>query len=119
MAKRLSQVHAPGFSLNVSNFRATAEVAQYGAEISRRLGVHFVIDTSRNGRGPIHNEWCNPPGRALGTRPTTTTGNPLIDAYLWIKVPGESDGTCRHGPPAGQWWPQYALGLARRSQALD
>ena len=89
-------------------------------EISRRLGsAHFVIDTSRNGRGPKGVEWCNPPGRALGTRPTTATGSPLIDAYLWIKVPGESDGTCRNGPPAGRWWPRYALGLARRSQALD
>ena len=78
-----------------------------------------MIDTSRNGRGPKHDQWCNPPRRALGTLPTTRTGNPLIDAYLWIKVPGESDGMRRHGPPAGQWWPQYALGLARRSQALD
>ena len=58
-----------------------------------------MIDTSRNGRGPNHDQWCNPPGRALGTLPTTTTGDPLIDAYLWIKAPGESDGTCRHGPP--------------------
>jgi endoglucanase len=117
MAKRLAKAHAPAFSLNVSNFRRTAEVAQYGAEISRRLnGAHFVIDTSRNGRGPKGSQWCNPPGRALGALPTTTTGNPLIDAYLWIKVPGESDGTCGNGPPAGQWWPQYALGLARRAQ---
>jgi endoglucanase len=117
MAKRLSQIHAPAFSLNVSNFRRTAELASYGTEISQRLGgIHFVIDTSRNGRGPYKTEWCNPPGRALGTLPTTTTGNPLIDAYLWIKVPGESDGTCRHGPPAGQWWPSYALGLARRAR---
>ena len=120
MAKRLERVHAVAFSLNVSNFRATDEVARYGVAVSSRLGgAHFVIDTSRNGRGPIRNEWCNPPGRALGTLPTTTTGTPLIDAYLWIKVPGESDGTCRGGPPAGQWWPQYALGLAHRSQALD
>jgi len=111
---------AVAFSLNVSNFRATDEVARYGVAVSsRRGGAHFVIDTSRNGRGPNRDQWCNPPGRALGTLPTTTTGNRLIDAYLWIKVPGESDGTCRGGPPAGQWWPQYALGLARRSQALD
>jgi endoglucanase len=120
MAKRLKRVSAPAFSLNVSNFRGTDEVARYGGEIARELGgAHFVIDTSRNGRGPTHNEWCNPPGRALGTKPTVGTGNPLIDAYLWIKVPGESDGTCRNGPPTGSWWPQYALGLAKRSQALD
>ncbi|MFG2519105.1 glycoside hydrolase family 6 protein [Streptomyces sp. NPDC048527] len=44
--------------------------------------------------------------------PTTLTGDDTLDAYLWIKRPGESDGTCRGGPSAGQWWPQYALGLA-------
>jgi endoglucanase len=116
MAKRLRRVGASAFSLNVSNFRETGEVARYGAKVSALTGgAHFVIDTSRNGRGPYKTEWCNPPGRALGARPTTTTGNPLIDAYLWIKVPGESDGTCRQGPPAGQWWPRYALGLARRA----
>ncbi|MGK5729857.1 glycoside hydrolase family 6 protein [Streptomyces sp. URMC 124] len=57
--------------------------------------------------------WCNPPGRALGSRPTTATGNPRIDAFLWIKRPGESDGACRGAPPAGRWWAQYALDLAR------
>jgi endoglucanase len=119
MAKRLNKVHATAFSLNVSNFRRTPEFARYGTEISQRLGgAHFVIDTSRNGRGPFHDEWCNPPGRALGARPTTSTGDPLIDAHLWIKVPGESDGTCRGGPPAGQWWASYALGLARRSSGV-
>ncbi len=107
---------ARGFSLNVSNFRSTAEVLRYGAQVSRLVGgKHFVVDTSRNGRGPFGNEWCNPPGRALGRRPTTRTGSPLADAYLWVKRPGESDGTCRGGPAAGEWWPEYALGLARRA----
>ena len=59
------------------------------------------------------NHWCNPPGRALGETPTTKTGNPRVDAYLWVKRPGESDGACGRGAPAaGQWWPQYALELA-------
>lgn len=57
--------------------------------------------------------WCNPPGRALGTPPTTATGDPRIDAFLWIKRPGESDGACRGAPPAGRWWAEYALELAR------
>ncbi|MYR13850.1 endoglucanase, partial [Streptomyces sp. SID724] len=47
--------------------------------------------------------------------PTTDTGDDRLDAYLWIKRPGDSDGTCRGGPPAGDWWPEYALGLARRA----
>jgi endoglucanase len=116
MATRLENVHARAFALNVSNFRRTSEVTEYGEQVSELMGgAHFVIDTSRNGRGPFHTEWCNPPRRGLGPRPTTDTGNPLVDAYLWIKVPGESDGTCRHGPTAGAWWPAYALGLARRA----
>ncbi|MFI2791482.1 glycoside hydrolase family 6 protein, partial [Kitasatospora sp. NPDC018614] len=45
--------------------------------------------------------------------PTTRTADPLVDAYLWIKRPGESDGTCKGGPKAGQWWETYALELAR------
>ena len=39
----------------------------------------------------------------------------LLDAFVWIKRPGESDGTCNGGPPAGSWWPEYALGLAQRA----
>jgi endoglucanase len=45
-----------------------------------------------------------------------TTGNPLVDALLWVKIPGESDGKCHHGPRAGRWWPSYALGLAERAR---
>ena len=102
--------------------------------------THFVIDTSRNGQGPwdwaaagyasagAAQDWCNPPGRGLGIAPTTNTGNALVDAYLWVKVPGESDGSCNRSvagsttdpewrsivdPAAGQWFPQQALQLAR------
>ena len=41
-----------------------------------------------------------------------------MDAYLWVKTPGESDGTCNGGPRAGQWWPEYALGLSRTAEQL-
>jgi endoglucanase len=110
---------AAGFSLNVANFQTTAASVVYGERLSRLLHrAHFVIDTGRNGNGPDLNpadapNWCNPPGRALGHVPTSSTGQPRVDAYLWVKAPGESDGNCRAGaPPAGQWWPQYALQLA-------
>jgi endoglucanase len=112
---------ADGFALNVSNFYRTDRVIDYGRALSRRLGgAHFVIDTSRNGNGPsFHDDpggpkWCNPPGRAIGRSPTTATRRRKVDAYLWVKQPGASDGTCRAGsPPAGHWWPEYALGLVR------
>jgi endoglucanase len=120
MARRLQEVgigKARGFALNVSNFYSDKGERAYGHRLSALLGGKpFVIDTSRNGRGPApRNRWCNPPGRGLGRPATAKTGDPLIDAYLWVKPPGESDGDCRGAPPAGVWWPSYALGLARRA----
>ena len=99
---------------------------------------HFVIDTSRNGQGPWiapsdhpagdPQDWCNPPDRGLGYQPTVNTGNSLIDAFLWIKIPGESDGQCyrwtsgpldpvrgMQDPPAGQWFPEMALELVHNA----
>ncbi|MFC8733778.1 glycoside hydrolase family 6 protein [Luteimicrobium sp. NPDC057192] len=103
--------------------------------------AHFVIDTSRNGVGPWTppagngwpdaQVWCNPPDRGAGARPTLDPGVPLVDAYLWIKVPGESDGQCDRGtgdtdaagrstdparggnadPAAGAWFAQQAREL--------
>lgn len=120
MAERLKGAgidRAAGFALNVSNFQTTQASLAYGAELSGLLGgTHFVIDTGRNGAGPAADgAWCNPSGRALGDAPSTVTGHPLADAFLWIKTPGESDGACNGGPAAGAWWPEYALGLARRA----
>jgi endoglucanase len=138
MARRLRAngvQRADGFFLNVSNFRADRELIRYGNAISKRLGgKHFVIDTSRNGRGPWTpppgrysdpQDWCNPPGRGLGAKPTTRTRGRL-DAKLWIKRPGESDGPCMRGtggpqdpewgirdPDAGVWFPQQAAQLLR------
>jgi endoglucanase len=118
--KRAGINDGDGFAINVSNFQTTAASISYGDIISQGLGgTHYVIDTGRNGNGPLPAgvtalRWCNPPGRALGQNPTTTTGRLGVDAYLWIKQPGSSDGSCRPGePPAGQWWTDYALNLAR------
>ncbi|GHG70106.1 glycoside hydrolase family 6 protein [Streptomyces griseocarneus] len=113
---------ADGFALNVSNFQTTSDSKDYGRRLSAQVGgKHFVIDTSRNGNGPLsggghEKAWCNPSGRALGDPPTVRTGDALVDAYLWVKRPGESDGACKGGPDAGQWWETYALELARNSR---
>ncbi len=114
---RANVAAADGFFLNVSNFQYTSTSVAYGKSISTRVGgKHFLIDTSRNGLGPTaDNAWCNPDGRALGPAPTTSTADAVVDAYLWIKVPGESDGACGSAPAAGEWWADYALGLAQRS----
>ena len=108
---------ADGFALNTSNYMATDTEVAYGKSVAALVGgKHFIIDTSRNGRGPTADfQWCNPPDRALGPPPTTATADPLVDAYVWIKRPGESDGACNGGPTAGAWWPAAALGLAQRA----
>jgi endoglucanase len=121
MADRLTQVNiaeADGFSLNVSNYIDNAANIAYGEVLSRLLGgKHFIIDTSRNGIGST-SDWCNARGQALGVDPTTNTGHPLVDAFLWIKQPGESDGTCKGGPSAGTWWTDIALELSRAASTL-
>ncbi len=109
--------YADGFALNTSNFTTTQDNLNYGKAVSSKIGgKHFIIDTSRNGNGSTpDSQWCNPLGRALGSKPTVSTGNPLADAFIWGKQPGESDGQCNGGPSAGVWWPEYALGLAQRA----
>jgi endoglucanase len=117
MAQRLAAAgvrYARGFSLNVSFFNYASIETTYGRTVSAALGgSHFVIDTSRNGRGPSADRaWCNPAGRGLGVLPGTRPVIPQIDAYLWVKHPGFSDGTCNGGPTAGAWWATYARALA-------
>ena len=120
MAKRLLRSgvrHARGFSVNVASFVRTDLERRYAKRILKALrkrGVgrkHYVIDTSRNGGGQTDgNNWCNPMDARLGRPPEVVAGRHL-DAYLWVKTPGESDGTCNGGPYAGGWWPEYALRL--------
>jgi endoglucanase len=116
MATRLQAagvLGARGFSLNVSFFDTTSSETAYGSSLSAALrGAHFVIDTSRNGRGIAPGRvWCNPPDRGLGALPGSRPTSSLVDSYLWIKHPGYSDGTCNGGPAAGQWYPAYARTL--------
>ncbi|MFF7163753.1 glycoside hydrolase family 6 protein [Streptomyces sp. NPDC008086] len=81
-------------------------------------GIGMLVDTSRNGwggaarpTGPgpmtsvddyvngsridrrIHaGNWCNQSGAGIGERPTAAPAAG-IDAYVWVKPPGESDGS--------------------------
>ncbi|MGY5882521.1 glycoside hydrolase family 6 protein [Modestobacter lacusdianchii] len=122
----------------------TANTAGVNSRYAQQLGgvqptEHFVLDTSRNGQGPWApaegtsypdpQTWCNPPGRGLGQTPQAMpeAAFPLLDAYLWVKTPGQSDGQCNRGiagsttdpewggitdPAAGAWFPEQALELA-------
>ncbi|MFF5587066.1 glycoside hydrolase family 6 protein [Streptomyces hygroscopicus] len=103
-----------GIYSNVSNFRRTADEVAFAksvlAQFGGSSGLTAVIDTSRNGNGPApDNTWCDPHGRKVGENPTADTGDPAIDAYLWIKPPGELDGCAG---AAGTFSPDYAYELA-------
>ena len=94
-----------GFALNTTHYDWTLDNVAYGNQIARRLGKHFVVNTSRNGNGPItpqlrqqgYEGGCNIPNAGLGLAPTTRTHSSLADAYLWTLNPGFGDGPCRHG----------------------
>lgn len=122
--------NARGLAINVSGYGSTKSQMRYGDDLLSGLaqrgvhGLHYVIDTSRNGLGravgsspDAAHGFCNQRGRALGQRPTPVTGNPNVDAFLWIKPPGESDGNCFPGDAAAGWYQSYALDLVQRSLA--
>ncbi|KAK6542270.1 hypothetical protein TWF694_006230 [Orbilia ellipsospora] len=90
--------------------------------------VKFVTDQGRSGKQPTGQlewgDWCNQMGTGFGTRPSTNTGDALLDAFVWIKPGGECDGTSdssavrydgfcgkadalKPAPEAGQWFQAY------------
>ncbi|RLO05788.1 hypothetical protein DYB28_013262, partial [Aphanomyces astaci] len=84
------------------------------------------FDTSRNYRGSVGDEWCNSRSAGIGAPPGTDTGHPLVDYNLWLKVPGESDGTCsgrtadaQEGPSAGAFFPDGFASLWDNSWFVD
>ncbi|MET8229821.1 glycoside hydrolase family 6 protein [Micromonospora sp. NPDC005298] len=107
--------YADGFFSNVSNFNSTSSEANFGRAVISALngmglsGKRQVIDTSRN--GGASGDWCGDDNtdRRIGQYPTTNTGDSNIDAYLWVKPPGEADG-CRY--TAGSFQPDLAYSLA-------
>jgi len=142
-----------GFSTNVSNFNTLSDgegkrlgpsnpcpdeltyVSKLSASLEREgiTGKQFIIDTARNGR-PVRSSWgnwCNIKNAGIGERPQASPAN-LIDAYFWIKPPGESDGvsdskqprfdtacssadSAPGAPQAGQWFETYFRELVQNA----
>ncbi|KAL3479566.1 1,4-beta-D-glucan cellobiohydrolase C [Aspergillus californicus] len=94
--------------------------------------AHFIMDTGRSGRQPTGQnawgDWCNVINTGFGQKPTTNTGDSLVDAFVWVKPGGESDGTsdssatrydahCGYSdalqpaPEAGTWFQAYFVQL--------
>ena len=102
---------AAGFATNVSNYRTTVAELAYGRRLRAALGGvgRQVVDTGRNGAGPLGEQWCDPPGRALGTAPALFDDSDPVAGFLWVKPPGEADGCAG---PAGVFLPDVAVALA-------
>jgi cellulose 1,4-beta-cellobiosidase len=143
-----------GFFTNVSNFNVLQgrenlklepsnpcpdewTYVQELAESMRLAGIKhkgYIIDTGRGGRDGIRTQWgnwCNVKGAGLGPLPRAAPA-PLLDAFLWVRPPGESDGTSNPraphfdracaspdaapgAPEAGQWFPSYFVELVKNA----
>ncbi len=96
-------IRTEGFLLNVSNYIFTKEIIEKAEKISKLIGEkNFIIDVSINGNvldtnlfGIING--YNPEGRTLGIPPSIFINNSHVDAFLWIKRPGEKDVKCNGG----------------------
>ncbi|GAB9474601.1 hypothetical protein Gpo141_00011721 [Globisporangium polare] len=89
-----------GITLNTSNYRSNSELAGLCGNFQRAAGyngMNCIIDTSRNYRALSTSEWCNVKTAGIGKVPTSDTGFSNIDYFVWIKPPGDSDGTCSDG----------------------
>lgn len=121
--------YCPGQYSGSSVDYSPAHVAEVDAQYVGMLAgaaptTRYLVDTSRSGKGPNdmsayagtpYNQpaaviaalraanWCNPPGAGAGLRPTSRTGVPLAAAYLWVKTPGQSDGSCDSAGGARAW----------------
>ncbi len=108
---------ADGFLLNSTRYDYTSRELAYGVGIGKRLGgKHFIVDTTANGLGSRDTP-CNSRQHTLGLPPTTQTGEPLADAFVWNSQVWHSAGDCGRGDPsAGQDFFEYARFLSARTQ---
>ena len=120
---------APSYTQGNKNFNEKLYVNAI-APLLKSYGwdAHFIIDQGRSGVQPTAQQqwgdWCNVKGTGFGRLPTTNTGDALVDAIVWVKPGGESDGTsdssaarydahCGYAdaltpaPEAGTWFQAY------------
>ena len=85
-----------GFNANIGMLIDTSRNGWGGSArptaTSTSTDLNTFVDQSRVDRRIHAGNWCNQSGAGLGERPRA---NPAtgIDAYVWIKPPGESDGS--------------------------
>ncbi|MGW4944128.1 glycoside hydrolase family 6 protein [Actinoplanes sp. NPDC004185] len=90
------QLVTAGFNSNIGMLIDTSRNGWGGANrpaaASTSTDVNTFVNQSRIDRRIHAGNWCNQSGAGLGERPKAApeTG---IDAYVWVKPPGESDGS--------------------------
>ena len=84
-----------GFNQNIGMLIDTSRSGWGGASRPTGPGPMTSVDAYVNGgrvdRRPHAGDWCNQNGAGIGERPKIV-GSGGIDAYVWVKPPGESDG---------------------------
>ena len=90
-----NQAVSAGFPSNIGMLIDTSRNGWGGAARptgpSTLADLNARIDASRIDRRIHKGNWCNPSGAGIGERPRASPAAG-IDAYVWIKPPGESDG---------------------------
>jgi cellulose 1,4-beta-cellobiosidase len=85
-----------GFDANIGMLIDTSRNGWGGANRpgapSTSTDVNTFVNQSRIDRRIHAGNWCNQAGAGLGERPKAAPA-PGIDAYVWVKPPGESDGS--------------------------
>jgi len=91
-----NQLVSAGFNANIGMLIDTSRNGWGGAARPTAASTSTVLDTyvnaSRIDRRIHAGNWCNQSGAGIGERPRATPAAG-IDAYTWIKPPGESDGS--------------------------
>lgn len=104
-----------GITINTSNYRSNEELSTLCTGFQAAMGqstYKCIVDTSRNYNEPTSTEWCNVKSAGIGHPPTSETGYSNLDYFMWVKPPGESDGSCdgvhtldaMQGPAAGKFF---------------
>jgi cellulose 1,4-beta-cellobiosidase len=85
-----------GFNSNIGMLIDTSRNGWGGSARPTKASTSTVVDTyvneSRIDRRIHAGNWCNQSGAGLGERPKAAPATG-IDAYVWVKPPGESDGS--------------------------
>jgi cellulose 1,4-beta-cellobiosidase len=90
-----NQLISDGFPSSIGMLIDTGRNGWGGSQRPTGPGATTSVDTYVNGGRidrRIHaGNWCNQSGAGIGARPTAAPST-NIDAYVWVKPPGESDG---------------------------